>query len=51
MTIYVESNNDKSQKVYADGSRELPKEEWENLKGKEIKNIKKLDGKIIFTLK
>jgi hypothetical protein len=51
MTILVMEDSEKKQKLFENGTREIPNEEFESLKGRTIKNVKKLDGKIIFTVK
>lgn len=50
MTVYAEKAEDGKQKLYDQGE-EIKQKDWDAIKGKTIKNIQKLDGKILFTLK
>lgn len=50
MTVYVTTDKDGKQKIESEG-HELDKEKWKELKGMTIKNVQKMDGVIMFTLK
>jgi hypothetical protein len=50
MTVYVEIGNNGKQRLMSKG-HELTTEEQKKLKGMAIKNVQKMDGVIMFTLK
>lgn len=50
MTVYVEEDQKGKLQLKSKGY-EIPQNEWKTLKGMSVKNVQKVDGKIMFTLK